>query len=70
MFGHQIKVEEASMGMLDLPPEILQQINDNLPLQDEKQFREVCLGCPVLRQAYKDEIEESAIMKLDLRNRN
>ena len=62
MYGHQIKVEVASKGMLDLPAEIIQQINDKLPLQDEKQFREVCLACPVLRQAYRDKIEESGIM--------
>ena len=70
MFGHQIKVEQASIGMLDLPQGILKQINDKLPLQDEKHFREVCLGCPVLRQAYKDEIGESAIIKVNLRNQD
>jgi len=66
LFGEQIKVEEAKIGLLDLPPEMIQQINHKLPLQAEKQFREVCLGCPVLRQAYRDEIENSGIMKVNL----
>ena len=66
IFDHQIKVEVASKGMLDLPAEIIHQINNKLPLQDEKHLREVCLGCPVLRQIYKDEIEESGVMKVNL----
>ena len=67
MFGHQIQVEVASKGLLDLPAEIINQINKKLPLQHEKQFREVCRACPILRNKYKDEIGESGVMKLYLR---
>ena len=66
--GQKIDVEVASKGILDLPPEILTQINKYLPLQDEKHFREVCLGCPVLRKAYNDKIQELGIMRVHLCN--
>ena len=66
MLYHQIKVEKASKGMLDLPPELIEEIDQYLPFEDKKKFREVCLACPLLRHAYNDKIEESAIMKVNL----
>ena len=50
MYGNQLNIEVVQRGLLDLPAEIIQQINHNLPLQDEKRFREVCLGSPILRK--------------------
>ena len=66
MFHHQIKVEEASKGMLDLPPELIEEIDQYLPFADKKKFREVCLACPLLKHAYNDKIVESAVMKVNL----
>ena len=50
MYGNQLNIEVVQRGLLDLPAEIIQQINHNLPLQVEKRFREVCLGSPILRK--------------------
>lgn len=64
-FG-QIKVERARKGIRDLPAEMISCIDEKLSFEERKCFREVCLMCPSLRQKYKDEIEESAILNLRL----
>ena len=69
MYGNQLNNEVVQRGLLDLPAEIIQQINHNLPLQDEKRFREVCLGSPILRNCYKDEIAQSGLLKVDFSNK-
>ena len=54
--------------MLDLliEPDLIKQIDQYLPFADKKKFREVCLACPLLKHAYNDKIEESAVMKVNL----
>ena len=45
----------ASKEISDLPAEIIDKINKLLPsLQDKKNFREVCLLSPQLRELYRD----------------
>ena len=67
IFGHQIRVEVAKKGLRDMPPEIIQLIDRNLNFADRKLFREVCVMCPLLRYVYKDVIEVSGIVKVDLK---
>jgi len=68
MFGHQITVEMARKGLRDLPAEIIQVIDQYLPFTDRKNFRQVCLMCPSLRRVYKDKIEETGVMNIELQN--
>ena len=45
-----------SKGLKDLPAEIIYKINQFLPIQDKRTFREICLGDPILRLLYRDEL--------------
>ena len=66
MLDQQIQVKVAKIT--DLPAELIEQIDQYLPFPDKKSFREVCLGCPDLRQLYNDKILESGILKVDLKD--
>ena len=54
--------------MLDLPPELIEEIDQYLSFADKKKFREVCLACPFLKHAYNVKIEESGILKVDFQD--
>ena len=53
--GAETEKKMASKEISDLPAEIIDKINKLLPsLQDKKNFREVCLLSPQLRELYRD----------------
>ena len=54
------------MRLKDLPAEMISMIDQNLAYEDRKKFREVGLGCALLRHSYTDNIQKSSIIKLDL----